>query len=192
MIAALLRGEATQAGYACLLRNLLPAYQIMEESLSRGGHPLLRELGHPGLYRAAAIEADLRQLAGPDWTVSIPLLPASRRYADRVARAADGDGALLIAHCYTRYLGDLNGGRIIARRLVDLFGVSASTLAFTRFDGIPVLSDFAERYRIALDQAGLHIRDTDRVVEEAALAFQMNIHLSNEAAAAMEHPVGTI
>ena len=191
MVAALLRGQATQSGYTCLLRNLLPAYQAMEETLSRGLHPLLRELGQPALYRSAAIEADLRQLHGSDWTASIPLLPAARRYADRVRHAAQGDGALMIAHCYTRYLGDLNGGRIIARRLADLFGPSGAALAFARFDGIPVLSEFVEHYRLALDQAGRRLRDTDRVVEEAAVAFQLNIDLSHEAAAAMAQHVGT-
>jgi heme oxygenase len=191
VVAELLRGQITQTAYALLLRNLLPAYQTMEQALDQGTSPLLHGIGHPSLSRTAAIEADLSRLAGHDWPASLSLLPSGQRYADRVSQAAQGDGALLIAHSYTRYLGDLSGGQIIGRRLASLFPEIGPGLQFTRFDGIPNLRDFAEAYRLALDQAGTRLSDSDRVVEEAAVAFQMNIDVSNEIAVALSRSVST-
>jgi heme oxygenase len=182
VVAALLRGDVTRTAYACLLRNLLPAYQPLEQALRQDIHPVLRGLGHPSLYRAEAIEVDLLQFAGADWASSVPLLPAGKRYADRVTAAATGDGALLIAHCYTRYLGDLSGGQIIGRRLSGLFSDFAPALAFTRFDGIADLREFTAGFRHALTQACARVSDPERIVEEAVTAFQLNIDVSIEVA----------
>ncbi len=186
-VAALLRGQITQAAYALLLRNLLPAYQTMERALSQNIHPSVRGIGHDPLCRTGAIQADLTRLAGPDWAAALPLLPSGHRYADRIAWAARNDAALLIAHCYTRYLGDLSGGQIIGRRLADLFPAIGPALQFTRFDGIPDLRRFADDFRLALDRAGESLSDSDRVVEEAAIAFQLNIDVSNDVADTLAH-----
>ena len=54
----LLRGEATREGYVLLLRNLLPAYQAMEQGLARHrGSPALDRLIDFRLDRATALES---------------------------------------------------------------------------------------------------------------------------------------
>ncbi|WP_428483794.1 heme oxygenase (biliverdin-producing) [Rhodopila sp.] len=181
VVAALLRGRVSVAAYAVYLRNLLPAYQAMEQALRhRRNQPLLAELALPALYRAEAIVADLGHLAGPGWAVSVPLLPSGQRYADRLTWAASGDGMMLIAHCYTRYLGDLSGGQILGRRLASLFGADFPALAFTHFSNIGNVRAFAAIYRAALDRTGAWLADATPVVEEAAVAFQNNIDISND------------
>jgi len=179
IIAALLAGRVSRRHYALYLRNLLPAYQAMEHALRHHrGRPVLAELAQPPVYRAESIVADLTHLAGPDWAAALPLLPAGERYGGRVEWA--GAGAMLIAHCYTRYLGDLNGGPIIGRRLARSFGGDASALAFTVFPAIADVRGFAAAYRARLDRAGAALPDIAPVVEEAVIAFQLNIEVSQE------------
>jgi heme oxygenase len=118
IIRDLLQGRASRYGYALLLRNLLPAYQQLEQGLESRRHgAAIGAIALQGLFRASAITADLDQLGGREWRETLPLLAAGRHYADRVADATKGDGTLLIAHAYVRYMGDLSGGQILKRLL---------------------------------------------------------------------------
>jgi heme oxygenase len=179
VVAAMLRGQITPATYALYLRNLLPAYQAMEQALRRlRASPLFVDLALPALYREPAILADLAALAGPDWATALPLLPCGQDYGGRIAAAADGDGALLLAHVYTRYLGDLSGGQIVGRRLAGAFGPDGPVLAFSQFPAIADLAAFAARFRSALNQAGTLVDDPEAVAAEAVIAFRQNIAIS--------------
>jgi heme oxygenase len=176
----ILRGEATRHGYALLLRNLLPAYEAMEQGLDR--HRATRGTGlfaKHGLYRATALRADLAALAGDDWARTTPLLPAGAAYRDRLTVAAGGDGARLIAHAYARYMGDLSGGQILKTLLGRSMALSDAELAFYDFPGIADPRAFKAEFRDALDRAGGQVADFDAVVEEGTIAFQLNIAVSN-------------
>ena len=49
----MLKGRASRDGYALFLRNLLPAYQALEEGLERDrSDPGVEALAQPALYRA--------------------------------------------------------------------------------------------------------------------------------------------
>lgn len=179
IIRDLLRGEATREGYILLLRNLLPAYQAMEQGLSRhGGSPALGRLVDYALDRAPALEADLVALCGDRWRQGIPLLPAAELYAKRIEKAAEGDGTRLIAHAYTRYLGDLSGGRILQRLLARSLDLRPSELSFYDFSRFSDLDALKADYRQALDSAGAHAADPQMLIEEGAIAFSLNIDLS--------------
>ena len=91
-----------------------------------------------GWIARRAIEADLVALCGAHWSQGIPLLAAGELYARRIAKAAEGDGTRLIAHAYTRYLGDLSGGQILQRLLARSLDLQPSELSFydfSRFSG---------------------------------------------------------
>lgn len=179
IIRDLLRGEASLEGYILLLRNLLPAYQAMEQGLERhrDSHGLAG-LTRFRLGRAPAIEADLAALCGPGWEREIPLLGAGDIYARRVAKAAEGDGMRLIAHAYTRYLGDLSGGQILQRLLTRSLDLKPNELTFYDFPQFSDLAALKAEYRNALDAAGALATDPQVVVEEGAIAFSLNIDLS--------------
>jgi heme oxygenase len=180
VIQDVLRKRATLRGYALLMANLLPAYQALEQALSTV--PLAspaRLILRPELNRSFAISSDLETMCGPSWRERLHLLPAAQAYAARVQHAAQGDGARLIAHAYSRYLGDLSGGQILARLLTGSFGLTPSALTFYAFPGIPDVAAFKDSYRAALDAAGSRLGDFAAVVEEGAVAFQLNIDLSN-------------
>lgn len=179
IIRDLLRGEASREGYVLLLRNLLPAYREMENGFERHhGSSCLGGLANYGLDRAPAIEADLVALSGKDWQRDIPLLAAGDIYARRIAKAAEGDGARLIAHAYTRYLGDLSGGQILQRLLERSLELRPSELSFYDFPRFADLTALKADYRKMLDHAGALASDPQAVIEEGAIAFSLNIDLS--------------
>ncbi len=156
IIADILAGRASRFGVALLLRNLLPVYQVLDASV----------FGHPALARSAAIEADLMVLA-PD--VALPLLPQGAAYAAQVLGAGDG----LAGHAYVRYLGDLNGGRVMRRRLRKI----GAPMTFHDYPGLDDLDPFIRDYRKVLDQA-VRAAPFEAVQREALAGFEMNIALS--------------
>jgi heme oxygenase len=178
VVGELLQGRASRDAYALLLRNLLPAYQRLEEGLeSHRERAALAAVAERAVYRSEAIGSDLAALCGRYWEQSLPLLPAGERYAQRVAEAAAGDGSRLLAHAYTRFLGDLNGGRILRRLLSRSLALEADALAFYAYPEIADLDAFRHAYRGALDAAGA-FADADAVAEEALAAFAHNIEVS--------------
>jgi heme oxygenase len=180
-----LTGRATLYAYALFLRNLLPAYQEMERGLEKHAQsPGVRLLARPELYRARALEADLQALSGSAWADRLPLLPSGARYAARLATIADEDGSCLIAHAYARHLGDLSGGQILKRLLARSLGLAAAALSFYDFPAITDIKRFKADYRTAIDRAATEIDDLQRVVDEASIAFQLNIDVSDAVRAA--------
>ena len=179
VIRDMLRGEASRDGYVMLLRNLVPAYHALEAGLARhAATPGLAELAAYHLDRAPALEADLVALAGADWARDVALLPEGEAYGARIAEAASGDGSVLIAHAYTRYLGDLSGGQILQRLLAKSLALTPQQLSFYDFPRFDDLAALKSDYRAALDRAGSVVGDPDAVIAEGNVAFTLNIALS--------------
>jgi heme oxygenase len=178
IIRELLRGQAGRTDYILLQRNLLPAYQALECGLERHrDKAALAGLTAYRLDRAPALEADLNALCHGDFS-AVPLLPAGKAYADRIAACAEGDGGRLIAHAYTRYLGDLSGGQILKRLLATAPGLQPPELSFYDFPAYPDLDALKSDYRNAIDRAGSLADSPQRIVDEGGVAFTLNIELS--------------
>ena len=179
IIRDMLRGDVSRTGYVTLMRNLWPAYAALEQGLDRHRTtPALQPLAAYRLDRAPAIAADLDALAGSDWPDRWPLLPEGAAYADRIATAAEGDGARLIAHAYTRYLGDLSGGQILRRLLARSLALRDDELSFYDFKSFADPAALKTDYRNALEAAGRLAADPAAIVAEGATAFSLNIALS--------------
>jgi heme oxygenase (biliverdin-producing, ferredoxin) len=181
----ILRGKASRYSYALLLRNLLPAYQTLEAGLEahRRSSPV-QAAACRELYRAAALSADLVQLSGSKWPSMLPLLAAGEKYAQHVAHASRDDGARLIAHAYTRYLGDLSGGRVLKQLLSRTLGLRSNELLFYDFPKINDADQFKMHYRRAIDYGASSMSDPSAVVAETIVAFELNIALSEAVQAA--------
>jgi heme oxygenase len=179
----LLAGRATRSGYALWLRNLWPAYDALERVLAAApaGAPLAA-LADPRVMRAAALEQDLAALAGARWRDTLPALPAAAAYARRIGDAARTSAPRIAAHAYVRYLGDLNGGRILRRIVAGSLGLDDAALRFYAFDPDPAALEAS--YRTALGCAGATPRDAGAAAEEAAIAFRLNIALAEAVLAA--------
>ncbi len=180
IIRELFQRRVDHLGYALLIRNLLPAYRAMEIALP-GSHlpgPHLSGVPWPALFRAPAIVHDLNEMNGPQWEAALPLLPAGMRYARRVALSAEHGIGQLLAHAYVRYFGDLSGGQILKRLLGQPPGLGSACLTFLEFPDIVDPAAIKLRFRAALDRAASTEAERDGVLREAAIAFRLNIAVS--------------
>ncbi|MEV7430627.1 biliverdin-producing heme oxygenase [Nocardioides sp. NPDC092400] len=176
----LLDGRISEEGYAAYLRRLRGVYAAMETVVrERSDDPLVAAVHDPALERLAAIDADLDHWApGADHDLAPGESPAAATYCDRL-RGASWGGAL-VAHHYTRYLGDLSGGQAIGRVLDRAFELDGAGTAFYAFPAIPKPKPYKDAYRARLDALGLDGAGVDRVVEEVKVAFRLNQALFTE------------
>jgi heme oxygenase len=176
-VAELLAGRVNKRGYADYLRRLRMIYAALEDAVRRHRNdPLVAAVYDPALERLPAIEADLAYWA-PDG-VGETDSPATRAYCDRLAAVTWG-GAL-VAHHYTRYLGDLSGGQAMGRILDREFGLEGAGLAF--YDFAMRIKPYKDSYRARLDGLSLSAEDIERVVAETKIAFGLNRAVFDELA----------
>ncbi len=178
-IRGFLRGTANPVAYTRLLAALHPVYQAMEEEVRRlaATEPVLARFNFPELYRTAALERDLTFLAGPDWAKTTAPMAASQAYVKRIRLVAAAEPLRLVGHLYTRYLGDLSGGQILARIAERSLGLAhGGGLAFYDFDDVADIPAMKTLFRGCLDELGaLPTAATSSVVDEANAAFKFNI-----------------
>lgn len=162
-----------RATYRAYLHALWAVYSALEAGLERRReHPVAGRFALPALYRAPALAADLHALfaARPD---DAPPVPAALAYAAHLRALAEHEPTLLVAHAYTRYLGDLSGGQILrgaAARILDLRPGDPG-LAFHDFPQIPDLGAFKADLRARLDALPLAPAEITALVVEARHAF---------------------
>lgn len=81
----------------------------------------------------------------------------------------------LVAHHYTRYLGDLSGGQALKRVVAKMYRLTSEEgLAFYNFPQIPNYATFKNEYRARLDALPIDKVTTQKIVAEANDAFQLN------------------
>ena len=182
-VADVMTGAVAPATYALYLARLREVYVALEDAVAaHRDRPELASLYDDRLLRLGAIDADLAHWATHAARDAAARSPAVAAYVDRIERATDWP-ELLVAHHYTRYLGDLSGGRILARRLCDAFGPGAA-LAFYDFPHIEKPETYKRAYRDALDALPLDTWQRRRVVREVRAAFRLNRALLEELPAA--------
>lgn len=174
----LLAGDLSAAAYADLAAQLLHVYRALEEvGDALAADPIGGTLVFEELRRAPALEHDLAALAGPDWASRPDVLHPHPATAAYVARIRAGGLPGYVAHAYTRYLGDLSGGQVIARMVQRHYGVPDEALSFYRFPGIDRIKPFKDVYRERLDALPLTADQRDAVVAESREAFRANREL---------------
>lgn len=175
----LIKGQVSIHGYRLFLANLLHVYESLEHELqTHTTHDSIALLNSASVFRANSIREDLKHLAYDHPDSKLPLLASTIKYADHLRTISNGHSELLIAHFYVRYLGDLNGGQVLAKRLSLSLHLTPEQLSFYRFENVPNIRKKISEVRSALDSCGKISNDSDLVINEAVLAFQMNIDLS--------------
>lgn len=176
-VTELLAGRVAASGYAEYLLRLRSVYAALEEAVrGRREDPMVCAVYDPALERLSAIDADLEYWC-PDGARAVNS-PAAANYAERIAGSAWG-GAL-VAHHYTRYLGDLSGGRVLRNVLDRTFELGGDGLAFYEFPVRP--KPYKDSYRARLDALRPTADETDRIVNEVKVAFGLNRALLDELA----------
>lgn len=172
VMGALLRREADAAAYAALLGNLLAVYSALEAALDQHAGAFAA-FGFGALRRAPALVADLRALGQP----AVEWQPATVDYVGRLRVLSAQRPLLLIAHAYVRYLGDLNGGRVLRKVLGEALGLDAGALSFYDFGGNAEVAAHEQRFRAALAALAIDDAGAADLAEEARWSFAQHVLL---------------
>ena len=177
-----LKGVVEKKSYRRLVTSLYFVYSAMEEEMERlKDHPVISKVYYPELNRKQSLEEDLRFYYGANWRDEIKNSPAGKAYVERIREVAQTEPELLVAHCYTRYLGDLSGGQIlkkISQRAMNL--TDGEGTAFYEFDQIADEKAFKNEYRQAMDELPIDMATAEKIVDEANAAFGRNMELFEE------------
>lgn len=177
VMAEFLRGQLPLEGYGALMVALQAIYEALEEGLERNAAlPTIAALRHPGFARSAALANDvavLRRLG----VAPVDAIDVAQAYAAHLRELATDDPQRLIAHAWLRYLGDLNGGRVLERVVRERLGVSAGAMSFYRFPALADPAAAAVAWRLALDALELPVDVQSALVTEACEGFRRHIAL---------------
>ncbi|XP_041641353.1 heme oxygenase-like [Cheilinus undulatus] len=177
------RGKVTLPQYKLLLCSLYEVYQALEEELDRNSnHPGVAPIYFPAeLARLATLEKDLEFFYGLNWREKIVVPAATKRYCHRLRQIGRENPEFLIAHAYTRYLGDLSGGQVLGRIAQKSLGLKSSDgLSFFAFPGVSSPNLFKQLYRSRMNSVELTEEERNGVLEEAIRAFELNIQVFDD------------
>lgn len=177
------RGRVSLPQYKLLLCSLYEIYQALEEEMDRNSdHPGVAPIYFPAeLARLKAIEKDLEYFYGQDWREKIVVPAATKRYCHRLRQIGKENPEFLVAHAYTRYLGDLSGGQILGRIAQKSMGLkSGEGLSFFAFPGVSSPNLFKQLYRSRMNSIELTEEERNGVLEEAVRAFEFNIQVFDD------------
>ncbi|NEU76035.1 heme oxygenase (biliverdin-producing) [Hassallia byssoidea VB512170] len=177
-----LKGVVEKNSYRKLVGNFYFIYSAMEEEIEKHrNHPIVSKINFPQLNRKHSLEQDLAYYYGANWREQIQLSPAGEAYVQRIREISAKEPELLIAHSYTRYLGDLSGGQILKNIAVTGMNLTdGQGTAFYEFGDIPDEKAFKAKYRSAVDELPIDDATADRIVDEANAAFGMNMKMFQE------------
>lgn len=177
-----LKGVVEKTSYRKLVTDLYFVYSAMEEEMDRHkDHPILSKIHFTELNRRESLESDLQYYYGSNWKNEITQSPAGEAYVKQIRELSNTDPTLLVAHSYTRYLGDLSGGQILKRIAQQAMNLNdGEGTAFYEFDDIQDEKAFKTMYRQAMDELPVDDATADRIVDEANAAFGMNMKLFQE------------
>lgn len=178
------KGQVSREGFKLVMASLYHIYTALEEEIERNKqNPVYAPLYFPEeLHRKAALEQDMAFWYGPHWQEAIPYTPATQHYVKRLHEVGGTHPELLVAHAYTRYLGDLSGGQVLKKIAQKAMALPSSGegLAFFTFPSIDNPTKFKQLYRARMNTLEMTPEVKHRVTEEAKTAFLLNIELFEE------------
>ena len=180
-VASFLRGVVDYEEYRKLLTNFYYVYDTMEQMIRETEDPMVQAIKSEDLERKEAIERDLEYYYGPDWKDKQTPSEACNKYCHRLNEVAEQNPYLLVAHHYTRYIGDLSGGKILKEITARVLNPpEGKGLDFYEFPSIPDAKLFKQNYRACLDNLGTDASQEIALITEANYAFRLNMYMFDE------------
>ena len=180
-VTSFLRGVVDYEEYRKLLTNFYYVYDTMEQRIRETEDPMVQAIKSEDLERKEAIERDLEYYYGADWKEKQIPSEACNTYCHRINEIAEKDPYLLVAHHYTRYIGDLSGGKILKEITARVLKPPAGKgLDFYEFPSIPNAKLFKQNYRAVLDNLGVDSSQENALITEANYAFRLNMYMFDE------------
>jgi heme oxygenase len=180
-ITCFLKGVVERKSYLRLLCDLYHIYSAMEKEFVRHQNDtILSNIYYPELFRKESIEKDLEYYLGENWRNNITQTKSCTEYVSRIREISNVNQDLLIAHHYTRYIGDLSGGQVLKGIAQTALKVDDEGMNFYTFKLIPDEKKFKNEYRMTLDNLPFDQNEIDAIIEEANYAFKLNMNVFNE------------
>ena len=175
-VSSFLKGVVSRDNYKQLTANFYYVYRAMEEEIEKlDDFPLHDKL----LDRTDKLAQDLRYYYGVMWRDKIQPSQSTKNYVKRIQVIAQQTPYLLVAHHYTRYMGDLSGGQILASITKKALNLTTEGLKFYEFD-IPNMKEYKDKYRQTLNDLNMSEVQTSMLIDEANYAFKLNMLLFDE------------
>ncbi len=180
-----LKGIVEKEPFRKLIANLYLVYSALEAELQRYcTHPVVSLIYFPVLNRKANLEKDLTFYYGENWRDRIFALEAGKAYVARIHEVANTEPALLVAHAYVRYMGDLSGGQSlkkIVRSALELPPDRGTGLhEFEQLPTVEAIRAFKVKYRDALNALPVDGALAEKIIAEANNAFELNRNVVHE------------
>ena len=194
-VGSFLKGVLDPEEYRKLLTNFWYVYDTMEQRIQETNDPLVNAIKkwNVDLFRTMALQEDLRYYYGPMWREKQIPSEACNTYCYRINEVAEKDPYLLIAHHYTRYIGDLSGGQIlkgIAQKALQ--PPVGEGLHFYDFPRIEDAKEWKTNYRATLDTLALSEQEINALITEANYAFRLNMYIFDEIQGSASKSLGKI
>jgi heme oxygenase (biliverdin-producing, ferredoxin) len=176
-IQMLMAGSLNVRALVSLLESLLPVYAELEEQMkAHASDSTVGLFDHRALDRTQRLQADLERFGSRGRMFDSSAVSA---YVDAISASASSPHRLL-AHHYTRYLGDLAGGQAISRLVQRHYGVSADHLTYYDFSGLGDTHHYRRTYRALLDLVPWTPTEQAEFIAECEVAFESNSRLFAE------------
>nr|YP_010337664.1 heme oxygenase [Sahlingia subintegra]UNJ17249.1 heme oxygenase [Sahlingia subintegra] len=181
-VKSFLSGVVDKNSYKKLVANLYFVYSAMEEEMFNNRKDVaISPIYFPELNRKESLENDLEFYYGKNWINEVEASPATQIYVDRIHQIGKTQPELLVAHAYTRYLGDLSGGQILKKIAQSAMQLSTSEgVAFYNFKDIKDEKEFKNQYRSAINSIPLSQATQDDIISEANISFNLNMKIFQE------------
>jgi heme oxygenase len=175
-INSLMGGNLNVRAYARYVQALQPVYQVLEEIMRELDDPVVGVFDHRGLDRSDRMLADLSSFG---LQTGDRVGAATRNYCKTIVTST-GDPHRLLAHHYTRYLGDMAGGQAISRLMQRHYNIDAACLTFYDFSALGDTHHYRKQYKNLLDLLPWSPTEQAEYVAESRVAYQLNIELFDE------------
>lgn len=181
-VKSFLGGVVDKKSYRTLVANLYFVYSAIEkEMLNNRNHPSISLIYFSELNRKKSLEKDLEYYYGLEWRQLISPSLVTQTYVDRIHNIGKNQPELLIAHAYTRYMGDLSGGQILKNIAKNAMKLSEDEgTEFYIFRHVDNEKEFKKMYRDTLDLLPVTDNQINLIISEANIAFNLNMKMFQE------------